>query len=104
MSTSMRPIIGQWYKDMATEECFRVVADDEENDSIEVQYTNGDISGLDYNSWLDAGYEEIESPEDWSAPFDDVENDDLGYSDPDTHGPMYHDITLNDLLNEDDNL
>lgn len=104
MSISEQPILGQWYKDPATEKSFRVVAQDEESDSIEIQYGNGDIAALDYTSWQDSEFDSIEAPEDWAAPFDDVEIDDLGYSDPDLHGPDLHDITLIDLLNEDDQL
>lgn len=104
MSSTELPLLGQWYKDPASERCFRVVANDEETDSIEIQYANGDISGVDYNTWTEAEFDAIESPEDWSAPFDDVEDEDLGYSDPDMHGPDMRDITLTDLLNDDDNL
>lgn len=104
MTSSDQPLIGQWYRDPATEQSFRVVAQDEENDSIEIQYADGDISGLDYNSWLEGEFDSIEAPEDWSAPFDNVENDDLGYSDPDVHGPDPHNITLIDILNDDKNL
>lgn len=96
------PEVSLWYKDPATDQCFRVVALDEESDSIEIQYANGDISGLDFNAWLDGDFEPAEAPEDWAAPFDDVEEDDMGYTDPDIHGPEMHDITLEDLLNEED--
>lgn len=104
MSNLSEPYLGQWYKDPATDQAFRIVALDEEGDSIELQYLNGDISGLDFNAWNDGGFDSIEAPEDWAAPFDDVENDDLGYSDPDVHSPDLRELTLEDILNEEDHL
>jgi hypothetical protein len=92
------PILDNWYQDEATSRSFRVVAVDEENDSIEVQYLNGDIGGFDFPSWEESLFFPIEAPEDWSAPFDDVEIDDLGYSDPDLHGPDRDGSTLEDFL------
>ena len=93
------PILENWYQDAASGKSFRVVAVDEENDSIEVQFLNGDISGYDFASWEDSLFSPIEPPEDWSAPFDDVELDDLGYSDPDSHNRDGNDVTLDDILN-----
>jgi hypothetical protein len=44
----------------------------------------------------------IDPPEDWSAPFDDVEMDDLGYTDADLHEPAQRDLTLDDFLDQED--
>ncbi len=96
------PILQEWYQDGTTGRTFRIVALDDESDSIEVQYSNGDIGEFDFSSWEESLFTPIEAPEDWSAPFDDVETDDLGYSDPDIHGPEMRDITLDDLLDEQD--
>ncbi|QSA98003.1 DUF6763 family protein [Methylococcus sp. EFPC2] len=92
------PILDNWYEDAASGRTFRVVALDEANETIEVQYLNGDLGEYDCASWNESAIVLVEAPEDWSAPFDDVETDDLGYSDPDTHGRDIGDITLNDLL------
>ncbi len=101
MSTA-DPILENWYQDPESGRTFRVVAIDEENDSIEIQYFNGDIGEYDISSWEDSYFAPIEPPEDWSAPYDDVETDDLGYSDPDTHSPAPQDMTLDDVLNEEE--
>jgi hypothetical protein len=100
--SAIDPIIGNWYQDEASGRQFRIVAIDEENDSIDVQYLNGDLGEYDYGSWEESVISLIEPPEDWSAPFDDVELDDLGYTDPDYHGPGNHDLTLDDLLEGED--
>jgi hypothetical protein len=92
MTTVADPIIGSWYKDVENNLLFKVVAIDEKNDAIEVQYYDGDIGEYDRESWYASTFDNIEDPEDWSAPFDDVENDDLGYSDPDSHGQGFDNI------------
>ncbi len=97
------PTLESWYQDAGTGKSFRIVAIDTDNDSIEVQYLNGDIGEFDYASWDDSSFFPIEPPEDWSAPFDDVEIDDLGYTDPDRHGMDRRDVTLDDLIDEEDN-
>jgi hypothetical protein len=101
MSTA-DPKLDNWYQDPATGRTFRVVAIEDESDSIEVQYFNGDLGEFDYSSWDESAFSEIEAPEDWSAPFDDLEIDDLGYSDPDIHSPGIQDVTLDDILNDDE--
>lgn len=101
--SNANPILSDWYLDAASGRTFRIVAIDGESDSIEVQYFNGDISEFDFASWFESEFSPIEPPKDWSAPFDDVENDDLGYSDPDIHQPEMRDVTLDDLLNEEEN-
>jgi hypothetical protein len=101
MMNAAEPILENWYKDLSTARTFRIVAIDEEADSIEVQYFNGDIGEYDFASWFESGFLPIEAPEDWAAPFDVVETDDLGYTDTDIHGPELHELTLNDLLNEE---
>lgn len=98
MSTA-DPILENWYQDPASGRIFRVVAIDPENDSIDVQYSDGDIAEYEFTSWEDADFFPVDPPEDWSAPFDDVEIDDLGYSDPDLHGPHLQEVTLDDILN-----
>jgi hypothetical protein len=85
MTTITDPVIDSWYKDVENDLTFKVVAIDETDDSIDVQYINGDIGEYDDDTWYNSTFDFVEAPEDWSAPFDGVETDDLGYSDPDTH-------------------
>lgn len=92
MTTIADPIIGSWYKDVENNLLFKVVAIDDKNDAIEVQYYDGDIGEYDRESWYASTFDFIEDPEDWSAPFDDLESDDLGYSDPDSHEQDFDNI------------
>lgn len=92
--------VENWYRDSATGRSFRVIAVDKASDSIEIQYFNGDLGEYDFASWADSGFSAIEAPEDWSGPFDDLELDDMGYSDPDSH--RNRDFNLDDLLDAED--
>lgn len=80
MSTDIEPIIGNWYRG-EDDSSFEVIAIDDE--TIEIQYFDGGIEEIDMASWSELAVEEIEPPEDWSGPFDDLEKDDLGYTDMD---------------------
>lgn len=82
MDTSAeRPEIGQWYRRADKGEEFRVVGRDEASRAIEIQTFDGEVDEIDVESWAMLPLERIEPPEDWTAPMDDVETDDLGYSD-----------------------
>lgn len=98
MTTVADPIVGSWYKDLENSFKFKVINVDDKNDSIEVQYLNGDIGEYDQESWYSSTFDYIEDPEDWSAPFDDLEDDDLGYSDPDDHRRNMQDVDIEDYL------
>ncbi len=96
MTTVTDPVIDQWYKDVENNLTFKVVAIEESDDTIDVQYNNGDIGEYDNDSWYNSTFDFIEDPEDWSAPFDDLESDDLGYSNSDTRRTDMDDMPLKD--------
>ncbi|MBL8249364.1 MAG: hypothetical protein JNK95_13490 [Candidatus Competibacter sp.] len=73
------PIIGNWYRNQETGNDFEVVALDEDAQTIEIQYFDGELEELDLDAWYELPIESIEAPEDWSGPFDEMESDDLGY-------------------------
>ena len=74
--------INGWYQTPEGDR-FKVVADDD--DTIEIQYFNGDVEELDKDNWWELGPKAISTPDDWSGPFDDLVGDDFG----DTEKP-YH--------------
>lgn len=96
------PTLENWYRDAETDRIFRIVAIDIDNDAIEVQFLNGDLGEYDTAMWLDSAFYSIEPPKDWSAPYDHVDTDDLGYSDPDLHGHSLDDVSLEDFLDGKD--
>ncbi len=72
--------IGQWYLHQDKGEMFRVTGYDERSRTIEIQTFDGDVDEIDQESWNALPLERAEAPEDWTGPVDDVEVDDLGYS------------------------
>lgn len=77
------PIIGNWYRNEETGDDFEVVAIDEDTQTIEIQYFEGELEELDLDAWYELPLEAIEAPEDWSGPYDEMEDDDLGFEDDD---------------------
>lgn len=75
------PIVGNWYKDLETQSEFEIVAVDEDAQTVEIQYFEGEVEELDWDTWREMVLMPIDPPEDWSGPFDDLEQDDLGYTD-----------------------
>jgi len=77
--SALKPIVGQWYRG-GTNELFEVVAIDDADESIEVQYFDGTIAEMDFESWNDQLLDELidaaDAPEDWSGAVD-VEAEDL---------------------------
>ncbi|OGI37025.1 MAG: hypothetical protein A2V91_06155 [Candidatus Muproteobacteria bacterium RBG_16_64_10] len=57
-----------------------MTAIDKTEDMVEIQHFDGDVEELDRDSWYELDIEPIEPPEDWTGPLDDVEKDDLGYT------------------------
>jgi len=76
-----KPIINQWYRHLDKGQRFFVTAIDEEDGTVEIQHFDGDIEEFDTVEWHQQKVEPIEQPEDWTGPVDDIERDDLGYSD-----------------------
>ena len=85
MPTEFEPRIGDWYKDIQTGELFEVVALDEADESVDIQYFEGDVEELDFDTWFEMDLDVAEPPEDWSAPYGSMERDDLGFSDTAIH-------------------
>jgi hypothetical protein len=75
----MKPTIGHWYR-ITGGDSFEVVAIDDDDGTIELQYFDGTVEEMDIEDWQaekEAGtLEEIEAPEDWTGSVDvDPEED-----------------------------
>lgn len=77
------PEIGQWYLHQDKGEMFRVTGYDHGTRTIEIQNFDGDVDEIDAEAWSTLPLERASEPEDWTGPVDDVEVDDLGYSETD---------------------
>lgn len=100
MTTITDPRIDNWYKDVENNLTFKVIAIEDNGDVIEVQYLDGDLSSYDKESWYNSTFDYIEAPEDWSAPYDEMEDDDLGYSDMDMHRRSFDDLSMDSWLDD----
>ena len=76
MANEYIPRIGDWYR-TATGDNFEIVACDEDDQTVEIQYFDGTVEELDLESWYDLDIDPIEPPEDWSGPLD-IDRDDYG--------------------------
>jgi hypothetical protein len=78
--------VGQWYVRRDKGEIFQVTGRDEKARTIEIQAFDGDLDEIDEETWRVLPLGLAEPPEDWTGPVDDVERDDLGYSETDMTG------------------
>ena len=79
MIGELDPIEGNWYQDLDKERDFMVLDVSKREGTVDIQYFVGDIEELEMEEWEEMDLEEIEPPEDWTGPLDDLESDDLGY-------------------------
>ena len=77
----MKPTIGNWYR-IQGGESFEVVAYDEDDGTIELQYFDGTVEEMDIEDWdaqwNDGALEAAEAPEDWSGSVDVEVSDEDG--------------------------
>lgn len=75
---SRKPVVGQWYRG-DSDDIFEVVAIDEEDQTIEVQFFDGTVTEMDFDAWNDQVLEGLlvtaGAPEDWSGSVDVVAED-----------------------------
>ncbi|GMW07535.1 MAG: hypothetical protein QY320_00400 [Gammaproteobacteria bacterium] len=67
--TEITPTIGNWYRH-ENGELFEVVARDETDATVEIQYFDGTVEELDQDAWDELEIEEAEAPEDWTGSVD----------------------------------
>ena len=78
-----QPGIGDWYR-LQGGALFEVVALDDDDGTIEIQYFDGTVEEMDIEDWEtqceDGALESAEPPEDWSGSVDVESADDEGRS------------------------
>ena len=72
------PRVGSWYRNQEDDRLFEIVAMDEDDGTIEIQYFESEIEELDMDTWAELELELTAAPEDWSGPYDDLVSDDMG--------------------------
>ena len=64
------PEIGGWYIDLQLNQHFEVVAFDDHERTIEIQYVDGELSEVDMEGWRQMSVEPAAPPEDWTASYE----------------------------------
>lgn len=88
--------VGDWFTTPLREERFEIVAIDNDAATIEIQYYDGTVEEIDFESWPQLEAEAIDQPEDWTGAFD-ADREDLG----DETAPM---LSLSDPYDDIDQL
>ena len=78
--TEILPVIGQWFR-RPNGALFEVVALDEEDGTVDIQFFDGTIDEVDLDVWPNLIITEVSAPEDWSGSVDMDPEDFLGKSD-----------------------
>jgi hypothetical protein len=84
MTTEFDPIPECWYHHLDKGQVFFIVALDQEQALIEIQYFDGNLEEIELSQWYEMNLEPAEQPEDWAGPMDISEPDDFGTSITDT--------------------
>lgn len=79
MIGELDPVEGSWYNHLDKGKDFMVVDVNEREGTVDIQHFDGDIEELEMEEWEEMDLEEIEPPEDWTGPLNDLESDDLSY-------------------------
>lgn len=88
------PVVGNWYQDVAEDEIFEVVAVDD--DGIAIQYLNGDLGEIDFETWAQMVLLPAEPPDDLNELEDLMQDEE----DEELRGAAWED-PFNDDLDDD---
>jgi hypothetical protein len=83
------PAIGRWYR-RSNGQLFEVVALDEADQTIELQFFDGTIDEVDVDTWSRLLIERVAAPEDWSGSVD-MDPEDYSGKDEGEMPAGYHD-------------
>ncbi len=72
MTKAINPVVGQWYKE-ADGQTFEVVAIDDNDETIEVQYADGAVEEFDMDSWESMELTRLSAPESLGGMFGELE-------------------------------
>lgn len=74
MSRDYDPVVGQWYDDLDSEEIFKVLDLDPDEEIVRIQWLDREIEEIDLDVWNEMDLELAEAPEGWVD--DDVDDSD----------------------------
>jgi hypothetical protein len=65
VSRDYDPDPGQWYEDLDSEEIFKVLAVDPDEELVRIQWLDSEIQEIDLDAWNEMDLELAEEPEGW---------------------------------------
>ncbi len=77
MSRDYDPVAGQWYEDLDSEEIFKVLDLDPDEELVRIQWLDREIEEIDLDVWNEMDLELAGAPEGW------VDDDEYGSEDED---------------------
>src|SRR5690606_29696806 len=80
MNNDIEPVAGNCYQRIDDGTLFQVITVDEDEELVEIQDFEGDVGEVTLEEWASWDIEAAEPPDDWTAPVDDIDEDDLDYS------------------------
>lgn len=95
----LKPVVGNWYQNLDEGSIFEVVAYDEDDETIEIQYLDGEVEEYDNDVWSEMGLAKVAPPEDWRAGYE-LSSEDASDPDEPMH-PEYADA-LDQVESDDD--
>ena len=96
MAREYEPAAGQWYENIEENESFRVLSVDEDAETVEIEYLDGDIEEIDLDAWAELDLDKIDEPEGWAGSSEEEEEEEEEEKDDDL------DETWDDDEDEDD--
>jgi hypothetical protein len=69
------PAAGQWYENIEENESFRVLSVDEDAETVEIEYLDGDIEEIDLDAWAELDLDKIDEPEGWAGSENDEDEE-----------------------------
>jgi len=72
VSRDYDPVVGQWYDDLDSEEIFKVLDLEPDEEIVRIQWLDREIEEIDLDVWNEMDLELAEAPEGW---VDDDESD-----------------------------
>jgi len=95
VSRDYDPEAGRWYEDLESEDIFKVLSVDPDEELVRIQWLDREIEDIDLDVWNELDLELAEAPEGWV-------DDDEGASDGDDEDEDLDDLDEDDWDDEDE--
>ena len=85
MSRDYDPEPGQWYEDLESEDVFKVLSVDPDEELVRIQWLDSEIQEIDLDAWNELDLELAQEPEGWvdETAADEEEEDEIDEEDLD---------------------